>query len=88
MGFANGAVLSNNLFILLIFWGLIPMILYLLINLSGPKAREAAAKSFIIVGGTDFIMLLGVIIVWHLAGSYTMSEVVISVKGYFIFYGL
>jgi len=81
VGFANGAVLSNNLGILLIFWGLIPVILYLLINLSGPGARDVALKSFIIVGGTDFLMLLGVIIVWHLIGNITMSEITIPAKG-------
>lgn len=80
VGFANGAVLSNNLIIFLIFWGMIAIMLYLLIRSSGTKAEKAAQKSFIIVGGSDFLMLLGVVIVWRLSGSLTMSEITIPIK--------
>ena len=81
VGFANGAVLSNNLIVFLIFWGLIAIMLYLLINIGGTGAQQAAKKSLIIVGGSDFLMLLGVILVWRLAGTLTMSQITIPVKG-------
>lgn len=81
VGLANGSVLTNNLIVLLIFWGLIPFVLFLLINLSGAKANNSALKSFIILGGTDFIMSFGVILIWHLVGKLTMSDISIPVKG-------
>ncbi len=81
VGFANGAVLANNFVVLLIFWGMVAIMLYLLINIGGTSAQKAAQKSLIIVGGSDFLMLLGVVILWHLTGSLTMSEITIPIKG-------
>lgn len=81
VGFANGAVLSNNLIVLLMFWGMIAIMLYLLIRLSGSHAEKAARKSFIIVGGSDFLMLLGVMILWRLSGSLTMTEITTPIRG-------
>ena len=81
VGFANGALLSNNLVILLIFWGMIAIMLYLMIRSAGIHAEKAAKKSFIIVGGSDFLMLLGVVIVWQLSGSLTMTDMTIPVRG-------
>jgi len=78
---ANGAVLSNNLLLLLMFWGMVAIMLYLLIRSSGTHAEKAAQKSFIIVGGSDFLMLLGVLLVWRLSGSLTMAEITIPIKG-------
>lgn len=80
VGFANGAVLSNSLIFLLIFWGIIAIMLYLLINIGGICSEAAARKSFIIVGGSDFLMLLGVVIIWHLKGTITMNEIIIPIE--------
>ncbi|MFH1942558.1 MAG: NADH-quinone oxidoreductase subunit L [bacterium] len=81
VGFANGAVLSNNLIVLLLFWGMIAIMLYLLIMTGGMRAQKAAQKSFIIVGGSDFLMLLGVVIIWRISGSLSMTEISIPIKG-------
>jgi formate hydrogenlyase subunit 3/multisubunit Na+/H+ antiporter MnhD subunit len=81
VGISNGAVLTNNLLLLLIFWGIIPVLLFLMIRLSGSKAQNSAVKSLIIVGSTDFIMLLGVIIMWQLKGNLNLNEISIPVNG-------
>ena len=80
VGIANGSILSNNLVILLIFWSIMPVLLYLLIDISGSGSGKAALKSIIIVGGSDFLMLLGVVIIWHLKGTITMNEIIIPIE--------
>jgi len=71
-----GTALSNNLILLLVFWGFLGLTLYLLINIDGNnKAAAAAKKTFIIVGGTDALMLLGIGIIYYLAGDLQMDRI-------------
>ena len=72
-----GTVLSNNLLIFIGFWGFLGLTLYLLIAIEGEKAKAAAKKTFIIIGGTDTFMILGVAIIWKLTGTLNMDEAVI-----------
>lgn len=65
-----GAVFANNLVLFMVFWGILGLLLYLLIMFGDPEQSPyAAKKTFIIIGGTDTLMLLGLAIVWRLAGS-------------------
>ena len=70
-----GAVFSNNLIVFLVFWGFLGLLLYLLINF-GRKENTSytAKKTFIIIGGTDAVMLLGLAFIWHLTGSMDMDK--------------
>src|SRR3989338_1049481 len=70
-----GAVFSNNLFLLLVLWGFLGLTLYLLINMGTPDANAAAKKTFIIVGGSDALMLLGICIIYYLAGTFQMDKI-------------
>ena len=72
-----GAVMANNLVLLLIFWGFLGLTLYLLINM-GEDASAIAKKTFIIVGGTDALMLLGIGIIYYLTGTLQMDKIKIS----------
>ena len=69
-----GAVLSNNLILLLVFWGFLGLTLYLLINM-GDDASSIAKKTFIIVGGSDALMLLGIGIIYYLTGTLQMDSI-------------
>lgn len=69
-----GAVLSNSLILLLVFWGFLGLTLYLLINF-GEKAEAVAKKTFIIVGGSDALMLLGIGIIYYLTGTFQMDQI-------------
>lgn len=71
---AIAAVLSNNLILLLVFWGFLGLTLYLLINM-GEEASGIAKKSFVIVGGADALMLLGVGIIYYQAGTFRMDNI-------------
>lgn len=76
-----GTVLSNNLLIFTGFWGFLGLLLYLLIAIGGEKAKAAAKKTFIIVGGTDAFMILGIAIIWKLTGTLNINEAVIPLRG-------
>ncbi|HEA46848.1 MAG TPA: NADH-quinone oxidoreductase subunit L [bacterium] len=71
IGASSGVVLANNLILLLVFWGFLGLTLYLLIGIGGQRALPAAKKAFIIVGGSDALMLLGIILIWLKAGPET-----------------
>jgi len=81
IGGACGAILANNLVLLLIFWGFLGLTLYLLIGIGGPEASPAAKKTFIIVGGSDCLMILGIGIVWLLTGSFQMDNISVHLTG-------
>ena len=71
-----GAVFSNNLILFMVFWGFLGLLLYLLIGFGG-KERTAytAKKAFIIIGGTDAFMLLGVAFIYYIAGCLDMDKI-------------
>lgn len=81
IGTSAGAVLSSNLVIFLLFWGLAAVPLYFLIAFGGPKAIPAAKKTFIIVGGSDMAMLLGIVLIFYVTGSLSMISLNIPVVG-------
>ncbi|MGD2279295.1 MAG: proton-conducting transporter membrane subunit, partial [Candidatus Omnitrophota bacterium] len=76
-----GVAFSNNLILFITFWGLLALLLYLLIGFGQrEKTAYTAKKTFIIVGGTDALMLLGLALMWHLTGSLQMDKISIPFK--------
>lgn len=76
-----GAVFSNNIILFMVFWGFLGMLLYLLIGF-GKKARTSATakKAFIIIGGTDALMLLGVAFIWVLTKEFRIDKMSIPLS--------
>ncbi len=76
-----GAVLSNSLLLLLIFWEALTAILFLYVNLGRKKteAAKGAAKSFIMLGLSDAAMFLAVALIWVRFGTLSMNELSIFV---------
>jgi len=76
-----GAVFANHLVLFMVFWGLLAFLLYLLVGL-GNKERtpSTAKKTFIIVGGADALMLLGVALIMKLSGSLQMDQISIPLN--------
>ncbi len=84
IAFCNGAVLSENIFIFLIFWGLSGLTLYLFGTLGKTLYAPAAAKkTFIIVGGSDAFLIMGIAIMWFLQpeANGTLSAYKINLEG-------
>jgi len=73
LGVSCGVVLANDLLFLLVCWGFLGLTLYLMASIAGPNAAEAARKSLMIIGGSDALMLLGIVIYWNLTGTTRMD---------------
>ena len=73
LGVSCAVVLANDLLLLLVCWGFLALLLYLMAGISGPDAAGAARKSLMIIGGSDALMLLGIVIYWQLTGSTRMD---------------
>jgi len=63
------AALADSLWLLAVCWGFLGLTLYLLVGIGGPRSAAAAKKTFIVVGGSDAAMLLGIVMACHLTGS-------------------
>lgn len=74
LGVSCGVVLANDLLLLLVCWGFLGLTLYLMAGISGPDAAAAARKSLMVIGGTDALMLLGILIYWQLTGNTRMDN--------------
>ncbi|UCF06833.1 MAG: NADH-quinone oxidoreductase subunit L [bacterium] len=75
---AVGAVLTDNLLVLLIFWEILTALLYFLVNLGTEGHEKAAAKCFLVLGFSDAAVLLGVLLIWVTQGTLTMSALEVS----------
>jgi formate hydrogenlyase subunit 3/multisubunit Na+/H+ antiporter MnhD subunit len=73
------AVLSNNLALLLMLWGFLGLTLYLLIIMGDKDSDAAAKKTFIIIGGSDALMLFGIGIIYYMTGTFQMDKIRLSV---------
>jgi NADH-quinone oxidoreductase subunit L len=72
---ANGAVLADNLILLLFFWEGLLLTQFGMIAIGGRDAFRAATKAFIIIGITDLCLMIGIALTGHLAGTMTMSKI-------------
>jgi formate hydrogenlyase subunit 3/multisubunit Na+/H+ antiporter MnhD subunit len=66
---ANGVVLSGNLIFLLIFWNVLVFALYGILLIGKKESSFAARKALTIIGVSDYIMMLGMVIVLVKAGT-------------------
>ncbi|HWR23170.1 MAG TPA: proton-conducting transporter membrane subunit [Feifaniaceae bacterium] len=76
----NGAVLSNNLVLLLFFWeGILCTMFAMLLN-NQPGGFKTAVKAIVIVGFTDLCLMLGIGMTAQLAGTLNMEGIRLPVN--------
>ncbi len=75
VAFANGVVVSDHALAFLLFWGLAGLALYGFALLGGGRDAPAAAKkTFILIGGSDAFLLLGLVLMWlKTEGSWSLA---------------
>ena len=78
IGGSAGVLLSDNLLLLLIFWEIVTASLYILITTGGKHSNFAATKSFAMIAASDAALLIGILMVWVLSGSFSISAVSIT----------
>ncbi|MBT3755898.1 MAG: NADH dehydrogenase [Candidatus Cloacimonetes bacterium] len=81
LGSSFGAIFADNLIIFIFFWGILGLTLYKLIKGYDDESTSAAKKTFILIGASDSILILGIGILWQLTGSFNMSEINIATTG-------
>ena len=81
LSFANGAVLADNLLVMLFFWEGLLLTIFGMIAIGNKNAFKTATKALIIVGLSDLCMMLGIIMTGHLAGTLTISRISLSTGG-------
>jgi len=62
LAFANGVVLSANLAVLFFFWSALLLVLYGILLIGRGETYRTARKALLIVGLSDFAMLLGLVL--------------------------
>jgi formate hydrogenlyase subunit 3/multisubunit Na+/H+ antiporter MnhD subunit len=75
LAFINGAVLADNLLVLLFFWEGLLLTTFGMIAIGGTASFKTAIKALVIVGITDLCMMLGIALTSHLAGTLTISRI-------------
>lgn len=73
LGLALGAVWADHLILFLTFWGLLGITLFWMLTLGAKGAETPAKKAFLIIGGSDALLLLGIALIWPIAPSLQMS---------------
>jgi NADH-quinone oxidoreductase subunit L len=81
LSFANGAVLADNLVLMLFFWEGLLLPLFGMIAIGGKAAYKTATKAFVIAGIADLFMMIGIGLAGHLAGTLTISGIHLSPGG-------
>jgi len=81
LGLVNGAVLADNMVLMLFFWEALLLTLFGMIAIGKRPAFKTATKAFIIIGLSDLCMMAGIAISGHLAGTLTLSRMSLSLNG-------
>ncbi|TKT83032.1 hydrogen gas-evolving membrane-bound hydrogenase subunit E [Aquamicrobium sp. LC103] len=78
MGSMIGAVLADDLVLLVVFWELTSLTSFLLIGFSPEEAasRRSAQQGFLVTVAGGLAMLAGVILLGNVAGTYSISGIV------------
>ena len=91
VGFCNGVAVSANIIAFLIFWGLSGLVVYLFGLLKGKVAAESSRKAFIIIGSSDVLLLLGLILMQSFAKTnnmFIMNVPLVGTLSYIAFFCL
>ncbi len=73
IGGSFGVVYADHFLLFVIFWEIVTVMLFLLVNLGGLGSKFAAGKAFTILGLSDGALLLGVILLWARTGNLVMT---------------
>jgi formate hydrogenlyase subunit 3/multisubunit Na+/H+ antiporter MnhD subunit len=85
LGACAGVFFSNDYLTMLMFWGMLGITLYMLVGLGSPASDRAAIKTFVIVGGSDALMMVGIGLIMVLTRSLQIGLVPIALNNVFAY---
>ena len=71
----NGALLADNLVLLIFFWEGLLLTLFGMITIGSPNAFRTAVKALIIEGSADLCLMFGIALCGYLAGTLAISKI-------------
>ncbi len=71
----NGAVLANNLLLMLFFWEGLLATTFVLILTGGKHTFATAVKALVLVGVSDLLMTLGILMIGRYAGTFEIDQI-------------
>ncbi len=74
LGITCGAVLADNLILLLFFWELHGFMLFLMAGINGDEATPSAAKTLVLAGVGDVTLMTGIGLLWLSMGTLSLSQ--------------
>lgn len=81
LAFTNGAVLADNLVLMLFFWEGLLLTLFGMIAVGNPAAFKTATRAFIIVGIADLCMMAGIALSGYISGTLQISAIKMTAAG-------
>lgn len=81
LAFTNGAVLADNLVLMLFFWEGLLLSMFGMIAIGNRAAFRTATKAFIIIGVSDLCMMAGIALSGHISGTLTISAISLTATG-------
>ena len=81
LALASGAVLADNLVLLIIFWEGLLVTMFGMISTGSTRPLGTAIKAVIVVGVSDVCMMLGAMFTAKLAGTLTLSAIHLPIGG-------
>ena len=78
LALVNGALLADNLVLLLFFWEALLLVLFGFIRIGHAQSWRTAIKAFIITGVADLCMMIGIVIAARLSGTLAISKILLS----------
>jgi len=82
LSFVNGAVLANNLVVLLFFWEGLLAVLYGMIAIGARGAFKVANKAVVINAVSDLCMMAGLILTGYLAHTLVINTISLSLDSF------
>ncbi len=82
LAMVNGAVLANNLVVMLFFWEAILATMFGMIMVGGKDAYKTSVKAVVIAGLTDLCMMLGIGLTAYLSKTLAMDHIRLPLTGW------
>jgi formate hydrogenlyase subunit 3/multisubunit Na+/H+ antiporter MnhD subunit len=75
LAMTSGAVIADNLVLMLFFWEGLMVTLFAMILIGSKGAFKTAVKALVLVGVSDLCLMVGIGLTGRLAGTLTMSDI-------------
>ncbi|MBU1260758.1 MAG: hypothetical protein KJ757_02040 [Planctomycetes bacterium] len=83
-GGSIGIFLADHLLVLLVFWEIVTVALYLFITTGRKNSNFAATKTFAMLGASDGALLLGILFLYKICGTFQMSQINLTENSAFV----